>query len=666
MNKKKLSLKVKLIGGFSLLLVLLLVVALIGYSSLNHASSGFHEYREMVRDANLVGRLQANMLTVEMNVKDYLISGSNEALADFEERWKKVAAFQAQAQQEIQAPKRAALIDEIEAALGNYRKGVDQVVNFKNQRNHLVNEVLSVKGPSMEKALTGIMVSAEKDGDSTAAYQAGIVLKHMLLARLYVMKFLDTNSQKDTDRVHKEFKALSREITILDRELENPERRRFLARAQDEGSAYMNSFNTLVETLFARNKVIDETLNHIGHLVAEKVEEVKLDIKKDQDEIGPRLEAANQNAVKMIVVISLLAVVSGLAVIFFVVSGILKQLGGDPAEIEQIAEEIAKGNLAISFDTENRKIQGVYASMKEMTETLSHMFQNIKDGAHTLSSSSSELSTISEQMSSNSEQTSEKANGVAAASEEMSANMNAVAAATEQTTANIQTIVAAVEEMSATINEIASNTAKGSETTAQAVTTAGEVSKKVDDLGIAASEISQVTETIADISEQTNLLALNATIEAARAGEAGKGFAVVAGEIKALVQQTAEATSEISTKIAGVQSTTQESVKAIGSIVEVINEINTIVGSVAVAIEEQSATTQEITTNVTQAAAGVQEVNNSVNQTSAVVGEVNKDISQVSQATEEIQTGGLQVKTSASELSQLSESLNEMVNRFKL
>lgn len=349
-----------------------------------------------------------------------------------------------------------------------------------------------------------------------------------------------------------------------------------------------------------------------------------------------------------------------------VARGVMGQLGEDPSEIARIADSIARGDLSVAFNANGKKITGVYGNMKDMTENLTRMFTDITRGVHTLTTSSSDLSAISQQMATGSEQSSEKANNVASAAEEMSTSMNSVAAATEQTTANLQMIVSAAEEMSATINEIAGNTAKGSQTTSEAVNKAENISSKVDSLGKAALEISKVTETISEISEQTNLLALNATIEAARAGEAGKGFAVVAGEIKALAQQTAEATCEIGSRIGDVQESTRESVAEIGTIVAIINEIDTIVTSVATAIEEQSATTQEISNNVSQAAAGVQEVNENVNQTSVVAGEVTEDVHEVSQTADGINTGSLQVNSRAAELSELAESLNEMVGRFRL
>ncbi|MFX7540851.1 methyl-accepting chemotaxis protein, partial [Acinetobacter baumannii] len=85
-------------------------------------------------------------------------------------------------------------------------------------------------------------------------------------------------------------------------------------------------------------------------------------------------------------------------------------------------------------------------------------------------------------------------------------------------------------------------------------------------LAQAANRIGDVVELINNIAGQTNLLALNATIEAARAGEAGRGFAVVASEVKALAEQTAKATGEISQQISGMQAETEQSVAAIKEI----------------------------------------------------------------------------------------------------
>ena len=376
-----------------------------------------------------------------------------------------------------------------------------------------------------------------------------------------------------------------------------------------------------------------------------------------------------ENARRSIIALVLLICVSVVAVIFswiFVARGIMKQLGADPSEIASVSDSIAGGDLTLKFDADGNTQTGVYASMRQMSENLSRMLTEISGSVQTLTSSATELSAISNQMASNSEQTSHRSNTVASAADDMAQNMNSVAAASEQTTANIQMVVSAAEEMSSTIREIAGNTSKGSQTTSEAVAKAEEASAQINALGTAASEIGKVTETITNISEQTNLLALNATIEAARAGEAGKGFTVVAGEIKALAQQTAEATQEIGSRIYDVQETTRESVGAIQSILDIINEIDSIVTSVASAIEEQSVTTREISNNIHQAATGVGEVNENVNQTSAAAGQVKEEISVVSRASEEIRTGSGQVNQSAVELSRLAEGLNQMVRKFKL
>jgi methyl-accepting chemotaxis protein len=184
------------------------------------------------------------------------------------------------------------------------------------------------------------------------------------------------------------------------------------------------------------------------------------------------------------------------------------------------------------------------------------------------------------------------------------------------------------------------------------------------DLGRAAQEIGQVTETITSISAQTNLLALNATIEAARAGAAGKGFAVVANEIKELAQQTAAATEDIKGRIAGIQSSTGSAMGDIEKISQVIKQVGEIVATIAVAIEEQSVVTRDVASNIAQASMGVRDSNERVSQTATVSHSIAQDIAQVNMTIGEIGRGGEQVQTSASELSMLAEQLKELVGRF--
>jgi methyl-accepting chemotaxis protein len=188
----------------------------------------------------------------------------------------------------------------------------------------------------------------------------------------------------------------------------------------------------------------------------------------------------------------------------------------------------------------------------------------------------------------------------------------AVAAASEEASTNVQSVASATEELTSSVTEISRQVQESARMASEAVGQARTTNERVSELSKAAARIGDVVELINTIAGQTNLLALNATIEAARAGEAGRGFAVVASEVKALAEQTAKATGEISQQIAGIQGATQDSVTAIKEISGTIERLSEISSTIAAAVEEQGAATQEISRNVQQAAQGTQQVSSNI------------------------------------------------------
>ena len=181
-----------------------------------------------------------------------------------------------------------------------------------------------------------------------------------------------------------------------------------------------------------------------------------------------------------------------------------------------------------------------------------------------------------------------------------------------QTASNVQAVATAAEELVASVHEISRRVSDASQISHQAVEHSAQANSVIAGLSSTTERIGQVVELINTIASQTNLLALNATIEAARAGDAGKGFAVVAQEVKALANQTARATQEISNQIATIQAGTHNAVTAIKDISLIIASINEISQGIAAAVAEQGAVTQDISANMQTASQGVQEISDNM------------------------------------------------------
>jgi methyl-accepting chemotaxis protein len=245
----------------------------------------------------------------------------------------------------------------------------------------------------------------------------------------------------------------------------------------------------------------------------------------------------------------------------------------------------------------------------------------------------------------------ESAAGTLTATAETTQQLSGIVASTaEEASANVHSVATSTEELAASINEIGRQVHESSQIAGEAVKQAEKTDARINQLSQAAQRIGDVVKLINAVAEQTNLLALNATIEAARAGEAGKGFAVVAQEVKALANQTAKATDEISAQISGMQAATRESVSAIKEIGGTIDRVSSIASTIAAAVEEQGAAMQDIARNVQQAAEGT--------------AQVASNIAEVSRGAGETGSASAQVLSSAQSLSNESNRLKAEVQKF--
>jgi methyl-accepting chemotaxis protein len=200
------------------------------------------------------------------------------------------------------------------------------------------------------------------------------------------------------------------------------------------------------------------------------------------------------------------------------------------------------------------------------------------------------------------------AQSMTATASDASARAATVGAASKSASNNVGTVAAAAEELSSSVAEISRQVTRSSEIASKAVGDAERTNATVQVLSTGAEKIGEVVKLIHSIAAQTNLLALNATIEAARAGESGRGFAVVASEVKALANQTAKATEEISAQVAAMQGSTGDAVAAISGITETIAKMSEITVSISSAIDQQGDATREIARNIQSVAAGSSEI----------------------------------------------------------
>lgn len=246
--------------------------------------------------------------------------------------------------------------------------------------------------------------------------------------------------------------------------------------------------------------------------------------------------------------------------------------------------------------------------------------------------------------------------------------------------AAVDQVSTAATEMSAAVHEVAQNAQNAAdaarEAEEQSRQSAKVVSATISAIRQLAHEVESASDTIQTleqetanigavlavikgIAEQTNLLALNAAIEAARAGEQGRGFAVVADEVRALAARTQDSTKDIQQMIERLQSGVQNAVKAMHSGGAQARDSVERAAGVDKALSDTGDSVQRINDMAAQIATACEEQG-------SVTEEIARNISDIRDLSDEAAQNSEHSTRASQHLSELSNSLSQLVGRFRV
>jgi methyl-accepting chemotaxis protein len=378
------------------------------------------------------------------------------------------------------------------------------------------------------------------------------------------------------------------------------------------------------------------------------VDDIEFVLKKQEEEFRSKF----QKSIYLLIACTLLFVLIAVIVANIVSRRLLKQVGGEPAFIADVAEKISNGDLTVQFESNGKAKSGIYASMDKMSGKLKGLVKDIKSASV----------------------------NVASGSEQLSASSDDLSKGARDLSSQVEQIVTAMTEVSQTIMDVAKNASQAADASKKASETATQgkqtVERSVEDMAAIAQTVQQTASTIAElgrssaqigeivavingIADQTNLLALNAAIEAARAGEQGRGFAVVADEVRKLAERTSQATKDIADRIGGIQT-------AAAGAVEAVKQGSTEVENGVVLAREASAALDMIVQASTGAMDMVQRIAAATEEQSAASEQVTQNMENISSITQRAAAASDQIKASAAELAKLSIGLKEVVAFFKV
>ncbi|WP_320005956.1 methyl-accepting chemotaxis protein [Maridesulfovibrio sp.] len=686
---KRFTVGQKIFCSFSIIFILFGIVSVESLIALHKSSSGFTDYRYFANDSNLIGKIQAGILQSRTYVKDFIITGDNKYSRQYNETAHSIFPLLATAAAEINSTDRNKIIHEIDSLLNEYDASFSKVASVQKERDRILDTVILPAGSLMEQNFEHIIDNLKKvKNNSQALYYCAKGVRHLILARLFNTKYLDSSLDLHRDKAIKEMEMVNENLSTLATLLKNGN----LDLLKDIGNAakeYTNSFKEVITLTETRDKLINNELDVIGPQMSDLIDKAKLSVIADQSILGPTLQARNDRAIMSTYIFGIIAFLLGTAAVFIVGRDITLPL----RKVVAAAYRIAEGDMTQEIKGTDRKdeLGSLARAFNKMNDSLIEMagaMERVANSDLTVEvEARSENDTIGKALTVMLENLKGDNLKIHEAVRTLSSSLSQISAASAELTASAAETASAVAETNATVEEVKQTAHLSNEKSRQvadvarkAVSTSQQGRKAADEASSGMKEIRMQMDTIAqsivklseqsqhigdiiyvvnDLADQSNILAVNASIEASKAGIEGRGFTVVAREIRNLSDQSKQSVAQIQSILADIQKATSSAVMITeqgGKAVETGANLSAQTGE---AILNLSTVINQSAQSSAQIAASSQEQLAGLDQVAVALGSIK-------QAGEQNLESSRQLEEAVKDLDQQARSLKDMMDRFKL
>jgi methyl-accepting chemotaxis protein len=321
---KNLTIKIKLILTFLIIGILITILASYSILSITKVSNGFTQYREMARNTVLAGQVQSNMLIVSMSVKDYLSNPTEEESEKFSQNFNTVIKSIEQAKIEIKEATRATLVDELLTNATKYKSNFFLISSMNQERDDIINQNLEQNGERIEQYINNILDNLNENRDVQSLLKLAQTKNEFLIAKLFTTKFLQSYSEKNLTEVQNKLELVNKQLKDIQDNVQDSSIKSQLNSTKRFILIYQNGIKQIEKIISERNIVIDDGINQVGLTMTKLAEDIKLSIKKEQENIGSEVASLNENIYNLTIFISLSILIFIIAISFIIPRNISK------------------------------------------------------------------------------------------------------------------------------------------------------------------------------------------------------------------------------------------------------------------------------------------------------------------------------------------------------